>query len=68
MSLDQDHHHSHHPTKDTDYGFITDGNSCESVTHYFNALNVTIQPDINGKTGKFHFYTHSHYVSIKRKK
>ncbi|KAG4067470.1 hypothetical protein HA402_003294 [Bradysia odoriphaga] len=51
-SLDHpDHHHSHHTTKDTEYGGGSDANSCESVTHYFNALNVTVRPDINSKTG-----------------
>lgn len=45
-------HHSHHPTKDTEYGGASDGNSCDSMEHYFNSLNVTVRPDINGKTGK----------------
>lgn len=53
-SLDhQDHHQSHHPTKDTEYGGDGDGNSCESVAHYFDSLNVTVRPDVNGKTGEF---------------
>lgn len=51
-----EHHHSHHPTKDTEYGGgAGDGNSCDSVEHYFNSLNVTVRPDINGKTGKLYF-------------
>lgn len=50
-SLDHlDHHHSHHPTTDTSG---SEANSCDSVAHYFNSLNVTIRPDIIGKTGKF---------------
>ena len=47
-----ENHHSHHPTKDTEYG-ASDGQSCDSVKNYFNSLNVTVRPDINGKTGKF---------------
>lgn len=51
-----EHHHSHHPTKDTEYGGSAgDGNSCDSVEHYFNSLNVTVRPDINGNTGELHF-------------
>lgn len=50
-----ENHHSHHPTKDQEYGggAASDGNSCASVEHYFNSLNVTVRPDINGKTGEF---------------
>lgn len=54
-----EHHHSHHPTKDTtkdtEYGGA--GDSCDTMVHYFNSLNVTVRPDINGKTGKFTFFS-----------
>lgn len=45
----------HHPTKDLEYGGsgASDGNSCDSVTHYFNSLNITIRSD--GQAGKFIF-------------
>lgn len=48
-----EHHHTHHPTKDTEYGGgASDGNSCDSVQHYFDSLNVTVRPDTNGKSGE----------------